>query len=136
MALAHGLSVDSARTAVSWSWTHLGSIRMPAPSCCGQKNGGGALGPIGSEQRRAPSPRRRGPRFETRWPDSRLFGPPGDAPCIILDHTNLLVDLIGASIWDLDPLQTPIRQGTRFPGSIPRPDKAPPPRAKSKEHTQ
>ena len=98
---------------------------MPIPSCCGHKNGGGTLGPIWSERRMAPSPRRKGPCYKARWPDSRLFEPPSDAPC---------TDLIGASIWD--PLQSPLRQGAWFPGSAPRPDKAPPPRSKCKESAQ
>ena len=82
----------------------------------------------------APSPRRKGPCYKARWPDSRLFEPPSDAPCIVLDHTDILADLIGASIWD--PLQSPLRQGAWFPGSAPRPDKVPPPRSKCKEGTQ
>ena len=117
LALSGGLSVTSSRATIAWSWTHPGSMRMPAPACCGQKYAGGPLGPIGSERRRAPSPRRRrrGRRLEARWPENRLFGPPGDAPCVVLDHTNLLADLLGASIWDRDPLQTPFMPGARFP---------------------
>ena len=48
---------------------------MPSPSCCGRRYAGGPLGPIGSERHRAPSPRRKAPWLEAKWPESRLFGP-------------------------------------------------------------
>ena len=60
--------------------------------------------------------------------------PSSDDPCIVLGHTDLLEDLIGASVWD--PLQTPLKLGVRFPGSALRPDKAPPRRSKSKKRAQ
>ena len=54
-------------------------------------------GTIGSKHRRAPSPGppgRRGSRVEVRRPDSRLFLFPSDAPCVVLDHSDLLEELI------------------------------------------
>ena len=80
MALAGGFSVDSSRTTIAGSWTYPAPMRLPNPSCCGHKYAGVPLGPIGWERHRAPSPRHRAPWPEARWPDSRLFGPPGDAP--------------------------------------------------------
>ena len=105
---------------------------MPVFPSCVHKDGQSALGPVGAERHRVPSPpQRRNPRLEARWPDSRLFVPPSDAPRIVLDHTNLLADLIGVSAWD--PRPTPHKHGVWFPGSAPRPR---PPRSESKERAQ
>ena len=38
------------------------------------------------------------------WPDSRLFTFPSDAPCVVLDHPDLLAEIIGILAWD--PLST------------------------------
>ena len=118
------LSVDSSSTTIAWSWSRPTSMRMSNPSCYRHKYIGVPLGPIESEWLKAPPPRFRTPRLEVSWQDSRLFGP-SDSPCALLDHTDLLADILGSSIRDRDPLQAPIRPGTRMPGSVPRPERAP-----------
>ena len=122
------LTVDSSRTTIAWSWSHPASMRMSNPSCYGHKFIGAPLGPIGLERRRAPPLRSGSPRPEVRWPDSRLFGPL-DSPCVLLDHTNLLVDILDSSIyrprWDPDLLQASVRPGKRMPGPLPRPERVP-----------
>ena len=121
------LSVDLSSTTVAWSWSYPAFMRMSNPSCHGHKYIGGPLGPIGSEWRRASSPRHRA----CRWRDSRLFGPPVNPPCVVLDHIDLRVDILDSSIWGCDPLQAP-SPGVRLPGSLPRPDEAPPTRNKKR----
>ena len=77
---------------------------MPVFPSCVHRDGRSTLGPIGVEGPRIPSPPgRRTPRLEARWPESRLFVPPSDAPRIVLDHTGLLADLIGVSAQDPRP---------------------------------
>ena len=56
------LTVDLSRMTIAWSWSHPASMRMSNPSCYGHKFIGAPLGPISSEQRRAPPLRSGSPR--------------------------------------------------------------------------
>ena len=93
---------------------------MPGLPSGGNRDGRSELGPIGSERHGVTSPTRpSNHQLESRWPDSRLHTPPRDAPCIVLDRTDLLAELLGAPSWDL--LRTPHRQGVWFQESDPGP---------------
>ena len=108
---------------------------MPDFPSCPHEVGRRMLGAIGAERRSAPSPgppRRRGSRGEVKWPDSRVLTFPSDAPCVVLDHPELLADLIGISAWD--PLPTSNRRGGRSSRLGSRADRgSQPPWSKSQE---
>ena len=91
------------------------------------------LGAIGSERHRAPSPGppgQRGSRIEVRWPDSHLFSFPCDAPCVVLNLSHLLEELVGS--LTKDPLPNRRAPWTSRSGSCKDSGSQPPcPRARS-----